>query len=48
MKCVLGGESRESTAGTGARVAKLVLVPEIFLYAHLKHLGVHDNGIGSL
>ena len=32
----------------GARVVRSVIVPEIFLYAHLKHLGVRDNGIGSL
>ena len=31
-----------------APVAKLVLVPKISLYAHLKHLGVRDNGTGSL
>ena len=31
-----------------ARVAKLVIVPEISPYVHLKHLGVRDNGIGSL
>ena len=30
-----------------ARVARLVLVTEISVYAHLKHLGVRDNGIGS-
>ena len=32
----------------GVRVARLVLVPEISLYAHLKHLGVRDNGTGFL
>ena len=32
----------------GALVAILVLVPEISLYAHLKHLNVPDNGIRSL
>ena len=41
----LGGEPGKSTTGTGARVARLVLVPEISLYAYLKHLGVRDNGI---
>ena len=32
----------------GDRVVRLVLVPEISLYAHLKHIGVFDNGTGSL
>ena len=32
----------------GARVARLVLVTEISPDAHLKHLGVRDNGIGAL
>ena len=32
----------------GARVARLVLVPEMYPYAHLKHLRVRDNGIGAL
>ena len=31
----------------GTQVARL-LVPEISPYAHLKHLGVRDNGIGAL
>ena len=29
----------------GARMARLVLVPEISRYAYLKHLGSCDNGI---
>ena len=32
----------------GARVARFILVPEISLYAHLKHLDVRDDGMGSL
>ena len=32
----------------GARAARLVIAPEISLFAHFKHLGVHDNGIGAL
>ena len=32
----------------GAQVARLVLAPEISLYVHLKHLGVRNNGIGSV
>ena len=31
-----------------ARVARLVLVPEISRYALLKHLGGRDNDIGTL
>ena len=45
----LGAESRKSIAGTGgSRVARLVLVPEISPYAHLKHLDVvRAIGIGA-
>ena len=37
---------RKSIAGAGGSgVARLVLVPEISPYAHLKHLDVHAIGI---
>ena len=32
----------------GARAARSGLVPGIFSYAHLKHLGVRDENMGAL